>query len=778
MVQIAWCFYFDLKGDHFFLMASFMTILLAGFFLWNESYSGLVFCMSILFGTYASFYFQYNPLDKPLLAKKAIYQARVVQHHYGAQGVSWLDLDLVKRERPLKENLSGRVRLTVGDFCLLAKGSLVEFESKIGIVKSFRNPGVFDYRQFLNRQNIWAKGFVSQCSQVKVLFSSHLSLREQIRLSIFHMLKKSSQKDVFLALLLGERTLDFKRKRFLAKAGVSHLFAISGAHFAAMVFIVYGFMLVILNQFPFLFLLWPRQKWVAVGALGFVIFFVWIASSRSSIHRAGLMLSVYLLAQVFERKVNPLYLLFFSLSVHLVLNPLAIFQISFQMSYLCLLILVMVYRPLALGLYKRFKLRSFKMLIVQMLLLSWVLQVFLIPYTGYQFGSFHLIGLWNNLWAVPYFQFLVVPIGFLSFILHFLFPTLAGYLIFLWEDVLAVFYSGLSFFHSGGLSFYMPLFLMLCFYGLMIGCFLSPSVKRVGFSLLFFIFVYAGFFFYLQWDSYLRLTQIDVGQGDSFLIRSDKVVLIDGGGNPFLDIGDMVLGPYLVKQGLGSIDLLVITHDDYDHYGGFINLLDFVEIKQVWVGAFSRGDEKYRGLLSQFESSKIPVRKISREEFFFISSDTFLKVFPSKKLFTSNDRSLVLKLESPNGSALMTGDISKNQEKELVMRYGSDLKSNVLKVAHHGSLTSSSKLFLEKVLPDYALIGVGQNSHFGHPHPKVLKRLQESKVKVYRTDYHGAIDVWFTEKGIQVEPYSKRIDVFSTDGFPRVFSFKRFGGAI
>lgn len=205
---------------------------------------------------------------------------------------------------------------------------------------------------------------------------------------------------------------------------------------------------------------------------------------------------------------------------------------------------------------------------------------------------------------------------------------------------------------------------------------------------------------------------INVGQGDSILIH-DKFndILIDTGGNFNKDIANDILIPYFNKKGIKDLDYVFLSHDDYDHNGAFESLCSNFLVKKYFLG-------------SSFSSIEVGDLKF-----------TNLNHYGDNSL--SNDDSSVIKLEFYGTSYLFTGDISIDIENKLI-KY-EDISSDILKIAHHGSKTSSSYNFLKKVNPKIAVISVGKNNYYNHPSDIVLKRLNSLNIKTYRTDIDGTI---------------------------------------
>lgn len=233
----------------------------------------------------------------------------------------------------------------------------------------------------------------------------------------------------------------------------------------------------------------------------------------------------------------------------------------------------------------------------------------------------------------------------------------------------------------------------------------------------------------------LRIYFIDVGQGDSTLIRipQNKTILIDGGGsaNSEFDVGEKTLLPYLLDRGITKLDYIMISHFDQDHVGGLLTVMQEIKVKNAIIGKQYESCENYEKFVKIVKEKKINVEVVEAGQRINIEKNLYFDIlWPSSENMISdnaiNNNSLVCKLTYKNFSILFTGDIEELAEEKILEEVNNNLlKSDVLKVAHHGSNTSSTQEFIEKVDPKIALIGVGENNKFGHPNGDVLNRFNE-----------------------------------------------------
>ena len=252
----------------------------------------------------------------------------------------------------------------------------------------------------------------------------------------------------------------------------------------------------------------------------------------------------------------------------------------------------------------------------------------------------------------------------------------------------------------------------------------------------------------------LKVVFLDVWQGDSMLVifPNKKTLLIDGGsgGSKYsrFDAGKMIIGPYLRKNRISKIDAIVTSHPHSDHIGGLLNIFKRFKINTVYDSGMTYTTELYMNCLTIIDKKKMKFKIPHLGQKIKIDPDVEVKVLhPSKDWSYSdnpNDNSIVLHIKYGKVSLLFTGDIEESVEFHLIEE-GVDINSTILKVAHHGSDTSSSVDFIDAVNPEAAIVSVGKNNKFGHPSALVMSSYEDQGVSIYRTDYDG--DITFITDG-------------------------------
>ena len=262
-----------------------------------------------------------------------------------------------------------------------------------------------------------------------------------------------------------------------------------------------------------------------------------------------------------------------------------------------------------------------------------------------------------------------------------------------------------------------------------------------------------------QTSRILKVIFFDVGQGDAIL------VLFPHGGNMLIDggergKGERVILPYLKKKGIRKIDTVVLTHAHSDHVGGLTAILETLPVGLVVESGFPHTTDIYMEFLELIHKKNIPYKMVRSGQELTGFSDVRIEFLNPPHPYLRgggsdiNNNSVVIRLSYGEVQFLFCADIEKTAEKEM-LGYGNKLRSQVIKVPHHGSKTSSSLEFIKEVSPETAIISVGRRNRFGHPHSVIVEKYEKLGIKIYRTDMHGAITISTDGKGYKIKTLLK-----------------------
>ncbi len=654
----------------------------------------------------------------------------------------------------------------------------------------FHNPGRFSYERHLAFERIHTIGFLSsEKGLVKIGegFKNPVLLRiESWRDHIRGFLEKEANplsSGIFKALVLGEQggIPDEVKEHFIV-TGIAHLLAISGDHLGIVALLSFSLLIWILKRSKFLLLTLDVKKWAAALTLPCLLLYTFIAGGGISVIRATIMVITFFLSILFDRERNLLHTLALAAFLILIVSPPSLFDVSFQLSFLAVLSILYLVPRLLQGLKEEgivlLPETSWKKNILRYLLISFLVTGVAIlgtaPFVALHFNRLSPIGFFTNLLIIPWVGFLIVPLSLIASFFSFFFSPLASLLIHIIDFITLTLLKWVAFFASiPYASFFVvtpTVFEMTLFYLLLFLVVHLRKGKKIRYLFVGICFVFAldVAYWHLKdlFQKDLKVTFLDVGQGDSILIEfpRGKRMLIDGGGlyEDRFDIGKNVIAPFLWKKKIRSIDTLVLTHPDPDHLKGLNFIASQFKIGQFWDNGFQTNSEPYLLLRKTLEEKKIkpwsihdetPPQHLHGVDLSFLNPpvwNTTSREPPDPR--DLNHFSLVMKLRFQNVSVLLTGDIGKEAE-ERILSKGVPLRVDILKIPHHGSSSSSSPLFVERVKPTYAILSVGKR-HMGRlPHPDVLKRYQQSGSKIFRTDQHGAITVTTDGEHIEVKTF-------------------------
>ncbi len=633
------------------------------------------------------------------------------------------------------------------------RGDVVIAEGSLRSARPARNPAGFDFRDWLVRKGMTTTLGVSAGSRLRVIdrdaSPSIISdavedARGWVRTRI-RMLYPDAHVDLMDALVLGEQgRVDEDLMSAFRDAGVIHVIAVSGGHLAILLVLVW----VPLGRLPY--------AWRAGVALLLLGGYGLLTGLAPPVSRAVVMAAVFLIGAGLQRTTDPINTLSVAAIAILLASPASLFNAGFQLSFSAVLALVWLHPRMTAYCSRtvpRLWSRAWFREPVTVLSMTAAAQAGTFPIIAALFGTFSLVSFVANLIAVPLI-FIAMATGFPAIVLSAAgsFPAreLAAV-----SDLcmLGIVESSRVFASLPGAVLAipeLPIWTVVAYAALIVYLFAAPGRLRwKGATAAVAVIAVVVWVPILRADderSDLRVTFIDVGQGDATLVEfpNGAVMLVDAGQRTeSFDAGERTIVPYLRARGIARIDALVLTHPDNDHIGGATAVLHRVETGRVlralrWdtdVDAV-RTDSAVRAAGCVMEDVRAGAR---------IDLDPAVRVRvlgPSPDdggAEASNTSSIVLRIEYGSTSMLLTGDADNAAERYLVDRWGTLLQADVLKVGHHGSASSTAPEFLRLVQPDIAVISCGRLNRFGHPAPKLLDRLRTGRARVLRTDIGGAV---------------------------------------
>ena len=616
---------------------------------------------------------------------------------------------IVKKENSFKLTIKGKEKLIVyiNNIDNLDLGDKATVSGEYVLPKKATIPNNFDYQKYLYNNHIF---YIMYAKKLKIL-KKNQNIIYEIKKHILNKTNNYKNRGYLNAFIIGDKT-DLEFYETYQNNGISHLFALSGMHISMLSLIIYK----LVNKF--------KHKDLIV--IMFLLFYVTLTNFSASILRTIIFYIILKLNKNLDLNISTKNSLLLTLSIIMIYNPLIIFDIGFQYSGLVTFGLIVS--------TKYYKKNYFYNLFIT----SFIALLFSLPITLYNNYELNLLTILNNLINVPLITFVIYPLSLLTFILKFLEP-IYNLTINLLEFInnLSSLFSLNIIIPKVNIIFYLIYYIFIYLY------IESNNKKYILISCLYFLsFKLKPFIDHNNYVYYL-----DVGQGDSSLvIYNDEVAMIDTGGisNYFVSSGSIKL---LKSLGYSHIDYLILTHGDFDHMGDSIYLINNYNIKNVVLNNDSF-NELETNLINELKNKKIKyyqnVKKIP-------ISNNIITILNTKEYDNENDNSNVIYIELNNYKFMFMGDAGVDKEKDILERHNIS-NIDVLKVGHHGSKTSSSKSFINKIKPKYSIISVGKNNRYGHPNKEVLYTLNDSKI--YRTDEDGSIMFKIRKDKLQIETCS------------------------
>lgn len=690
-----------------------------------------------------------EPLDE-LAGEALLIRAEAASIPVAAQsGHGFLQAVKIIEAYKNEKRINGITEMRIFSPAPMSYGGIYDIAVKIPNDWYFLNPG---------SNNKLVSAFASG-EPVSVYANQGFFARQRARLNQFIHDNFSQRSGSFLmSIITGERSfLDRETRTAFSKTGLAHILSISGSHFGLLLLVSFWFIRGIVRLIPYKTLelitlyLTPSQI-AAVLSFPLVAGYFAISSMTSPSFRAFIMITISILGMLLGRKGFWLNSLLFAAVVIMLIEPNSIVDLSFQLSFIAVLCIgIVAGQGKKAGDRKASALPRFRAMLrycTAALKISFAASLGTAPLVAYYFNYFSVISPLTNIIITPLIGFIILPaaiIASLIFLLTGYFPLLK-----LIDLITAYMLSLVDYAASFGFADIkiprFPTALLFFFYAAILvyaAIRLKMEERKEGNAILsnklllpaaigiIPIIIYASF--KLTEHKGMYVTYLDVGQGDSAVVElpDGKVVVIDTGKNGFQTAG------FLRYRGISRISALSISHADSDHSGGLQYLVDNFIVDEIW----DNGRIDYPSAISE----KLNIRSLQRGDIVYGRDYSIVVLHPYEDFYSmhsdtvdENNGSLVLRISGKSNTFLFTADIEEEGEDDLY-HLGEYLKSDIMKIPHHGGRTSAHEYFYEAVSPDIAVISAGKNNSYGHPHPETMAIVED--MDVYKTYEDGAIGI-------------------------------------
>ncbi|MBQ2946838.1 MAG: DNA internalization-related competence protein ComEC/Rec2 [Bacilli bacterium] len=583
-------------------------------------------------------------------------------------------------------------------------GDKVKIIGNLNELRSNTNFNLFNYKEYMLSKNTY---FSMNIDNIYLL-KKNINIFYKIKTYLIKKISDIKCSEYLSAFILGDSSyISDNVLESYRTNGISHLFSVSGMHIT----LLSSLILYILNKVK-------KTNINYIFTILFLSFYMFLTNFTPSVLRASFLFIFLTLNKLLKLNLSTIKIFLIILMINLIINPYNIYSIGFKFSYIISFYLIVFSKII----------NRYKNYFVKTLVTSSISFLASIPILINNYFTINIITILNNIIFVPLISLIIFPFSLiiilipkLDFVFEIMIKALESLSLIMTNFKIEIIFCKVNIF-------------IIIFYYLLISLILYKFYKRKYkyiFLIVIILFVHTNIN-YVKNNAFINF--INVGQGDSSLIHlgyNKGDILIDTGGRYNYDTSKDVIS-YLMSQGIKNIDFLIISHGDYDHMGGSINLVENFKVKKV---IFNCGEfnELEQELIKVLEKKKIQYYSCIRE---LNIGDNKLYFLNSKDYGNENDNSSVIYTKQNNYKFLFMGDAGVEVEEDLIEKYNlQDI--HVLKVGHHGSKTSSSKSFVDEINPKYSIISVGKNNKYGHPNYSVLDNLKDSKI--YRTDQDGSV---------------------------------------
>lgn len=642
---------------------------------------------------------------------------------------------------------------------VLAAGQLWQFSVKLKPPHGYANPGSFDKEALLFQQSVQASGYVITTpisyskniphTTANQMNADYENLYLGYRSSLVNDLNEIRQKydeyilqqlintpfaGVIDALTVGNSSaISTTQWEVFRNTGTTHLIAISGLHIGMIAALFYFLFNYVWRWSAYLCLWLPAQKAAAIFAILGAALYTLFSGYSIPAQRTLIMIIAWFLSLLISRYSLTIQRFFLGLLLVLLINPLAIMNMGFWLSFSAIALL---------GYGMQARLSTPTNLWWRFGRVQWVATIGLMPLSWLLFQQTSIVGIFANVIAIPWVSWVTVPLALLGCALAPLHHQLGGYILVFSEKTLEYVWIYLNYlsqlpWHSWYLSFNTPWIILSSMIAILL--LLAPTAfPSRWLACLWFLPAIAIKPVSIP-NNAVKLTVLDVGQGLASVIQTRHHVLIYDTGMGYEDgynMGDVVVLPFLRYQHIYRLDKMVISHGDADHIGGAAAILRYYPDTPVLTSAHV-----------QFSDPYVSACKAGQHwEWDGVSFTILFPLLSDKINNTINNNSCVLLIRAGDKAILLPGDIEKPAEKKLLEYDKSLLKANILIAPHHGSNTSSTNPFINAVQPNIIIFATGYFNRYRFPSVKVMQRYQDIHSQLYNTAYTGAVTILLQPK--------------------------------
>jgi competence protein ComEC len=637
-------------------------------------------------------------------------------------------------------------------------GDNILFETELESLRGANNPNGFNEQLYNYGNGIFYSGFteevIVQSNDLSMLQSLILKSREVLLVQVARLWEDDTLGMVKTMLLGESNAIDEDIKLVYQKVGLAHLLAISGLHLSI---IVLGLYKLIKKR------LRPCSE---IIMMFFIIYYIGLTGNHLSTIRAGLMVGMFLTSYLLSRKYDPISSISGAVIIIVLMNPFQLFQVGFLLSFFAVIGLVIVGPIIEKSMNKLLGEHYIWQLMAPLV----GIQIMTLPVQIYYFYGVPLYSIIVNLIVIPFvIMFLVlgifsIGVSFITLSMGHLIGNIAA----LCNHIIIAVATFTSELPLNYINIKKPdIWMLIIYYAIVLGMIIwafgenkenniirihmNRFVRLRRFKVLILVCILSVIIISCFKFNRLTIINFDVGQGDSSVITfQQKVFLIDTGGDTTLfgsaNVGADILFPYFLSEGIDEIEGVFISHSDFDHIYGLIEIMPTIRINHVYLPAAYRTyeDNMLNMLKELMVEYDIKCHYMKAGDSVIYNELSFNCIYPysGEVKSSNNDHSMVLQVTKGRFDYLFTGDISEVAEGEM-LKYSALTEVEGLKVAHHGSSSSSQLPFISTVNPSFALISYGDHNFYGHPSSKTLEYLETNHSTIYKTAEDGALILYY-----------------------------------